>query len=173
MDRNVGNLELWGKYYSSHSGNTFQIFCGGGYILRIPLIYVINPWMCIQSGQITIFHGSWVEIHISRYGIKQGRGDLMKIWGRAPRKGSLRHCGSLPLKGRKKDAGKGEEHWQWKNIEPARISTLIVHLHITSLIRYLGQISSEVVWRRCNLLRYNPAFDGVRTESGPQSPAPY
>ena len=40
----------------------------------------------ILSGQITIFHGSWVEIHISRYGIKQGRGDLMKVWGRAPRR---------------------------------------------------------------------------------------
>ena len=59
---------------------------------------------------------------------------------------------TLHLKGRKKDAGKGEEHWQWKNIESAHISTLIVHLHITSLIRYLGQISGEVVWRRCNLL---------------------
>ena len=40
----------------------------------------------VKSGQITIFHGSWVEIHISRYGIKQGRGDLTKIWGRAPRR---------------------------------------------------------------------------------------
>jgi hypothetical protein len=30
-------------------------------------------------------------------------------------------------------------------VEKHRISTLIVHLHITSLIRYLGQISSEVV----------------------------
>ena len=77
-------------------------------------IYYIYVYLLYISGQITIFHGSWVEIHISRYGIKQGRGDLMKIWGRAPRKGSLRHCGSLHLKGRKKDAGKGEEHWQWK-----------------------------------------------------------
>ena len=38
------------------------------------------------SSQITIFHGSLVEIQFSRYGIKQGRGDLMKIWGRAPRR---------------------------------------------------------------------------------------
>ena len=37
-------------------------------------------------GSNSIFHGSWVEIHISRYGTKQGCGDLMKIWGRAPRR---------------------------------------------------------------------------------------
>ena len=67
-------------------------------------------------------------------------------WRSARRKSSLRHCGRIFTSQGKK---KGCRHRRRTlTVEKHRISTLIVHLHITSLIRYPGQISSEVVWRR-------------------------
>jgi hypothetical protein len=88
-------------------------------------------------------------------------------WGRARGEASLRHCGrNLYVSGwgggglegkaaygtavrffyiSSSREEKGCRHRRRTlTVEKHRISTLIVHLHITSLIRYLGQISSEV-----------------------------
>ena len=81
--RNTSNKGLAPNFCwtMSHHGKTNKILNS-----KVIQIYIYIYIYIYTSGQITIFHGSWVEFHISRYGIKQGRGDLMKIWGRAPRR---------------------------------------------------------------------------------------